>query len=131
MSSYGDVTEEFETTPSGRRPGEAQAERGSLDALPEARYPKPDRARPGGRIGDVNRDDIEAFAARDWGLVEQAKRRFWSQRKRTLSPGEALAIAEGLRLHVRALRPDWPSAKERAEDLEVHVRVAASLRRVR
>ncbi|HEY6322437.1 MAG TPA: hypothetical protein VJA16_12850 [Thermoanaerobaculia bacterium] len=79
----------------------------------------------------MNREDIEAFAGRDWGLVEQAKRRFWSQRKKTLSPGEALAIAEGLRLHVRALRPDWPSAKERAEDLEAHARVAASLRRVR
>jgi hypothetical protein len=79
----------------------------------------------------VNRGDIEAFAGRDWGLVEQAKRRFWSQRKRVLSPGEALAIAEGLRLHVRALRPDWPSAKERAEDLAVHARVAASLRSVR
>lgn len=78
----------------------------------------------------MNREDIEAFAGRDWGLVEQAKRRFWSQRKQTLSPGEALAIAEGLRLHVRALRPDWPSAKERAEDLEAHAQVAASLRRV-
>ena len=63
--------------------------------------------------------------------MEQAKRRFWSERKQTLSPGEALAIADGLRLHVRALRPDWPSAQERAEDLAVHARVAASLRRVR
>jgi len=79
----------------------------------------------------VKREDIQAFAGRDWGLVEQAKRRFWSQRKKTLSPGEALAVAEGLRLHVRALRPEWPSAKERAEDLETHARVGASLRRVR
>lgn len=79
----------------------------------------------------MNRDDIRAFAERNWGLVEQAKRRFWSERKKRLSPGEALAIAEGLRLHVRALRPDWPSAQERAEDLEVHARVAASLRSVR
>ena len=65
-------------------------------------------------MGDVNRDDIKAFAGRPWGLVEQAKRRFWSERKKLLSPAEALAIAEGLRLHVRAIRPDWPSAKERA-----------------
>jgi len=79
----------------------------------------------------VHHDDIKAFAGRNWGLVEQAKRRFWSERKKRLSPAEALAIAEGLRLHVRALRPDWPSAKERAEDLEVHARVAASLRSVR
>jgi hypothetical protein len=79
----------------------------------------------------VNREDIRAFAGRNWGLVEQAKRRFWRERKQTLSPAEALAIADGLRRHVRALRPDWPSAKERAEDLEIHARVAASLRSVR
>lgn len=79
----------------------------------------------------MNREDIRAFAGRNWGLVEQAKRRFWRERKQTLSPVEALAIGDGLRRHVRALRPDWPSEKERAEDLEVHARVAASLRSVR
>jgi hypothetical protein len=78
----------------------------------------------------VNLDDLRAFANRDWKLVEEAKRRYWIERKRTLSPGESLAIAEGLRQHVRALRPDWPSAEERAEDVEVHARVSAALRSV-
>jgi hypothetical protein len=79
----------------------------------------------------VNQDELRAFANRDWKLVEEAKRRYWVERKRQLSPGESLAIVEDLRQHVRALRPDWPSAAERAEDIEVHARVSAALRSVR
>lgn len=79
----------------------------------------------------MNFDDIRAFAGRDWRLLEEVKRRCWIERKRLLSPAEALAVAEALRLHVRAIRPDWPSPAERAEDLEVHATVSASLRRVR
>jgi hypothetical protein len=79
----------------------------------------------------VNHDDIRAFARREWGLVAAAKRRYWIERKRALSPAEALAVAERLRLHVRALRPDWPSPAERAADLEAHARVSGSLRSVR
>ncbi len=79
----------------------------------------------------MNHEDIRAFAGREWRLAEEAKRRFWIERKRALSPAEALAIAEGLRLHVKALRPDWPSPAERAADLAVHARVAAGLRSVR
>lgn len=85
----------------------------------------------GGTIGGVTHDEIRAFAGREWRLVEESKRRYWSERKRALSPAEALAIGEGLRRHVRALRPDWPSSAERAADLETHARVAEYLRRVR
>jgi hypothetical protein len=85
----------------------------------------------GGTIGAVNDEEIRAFAGREWRLVEEAKRRYWVERKRVLSPAEALSVAEGLRCHVRALRPDWPSPAERAEDLETHAQVAARLRSVR
>jgi hypothetical protein len=84
-----------------------------------------------GTIGAVNDDEIRAFAGRRWSLVEDAKRRYWIERKKILSPAEALAVVEGLRRHVRAMKPDWPSQAERAEDLEMHAKVAASLRRVR
>jgi hypothetical protein len=79
----------------------------------------------------VNHDEIRAFAGREWPLVEEAKQRYWTERKRTLSPAKALEVAEGLRCHVRALRPDWPSLTERAEDLEMHAKVSACLRSVR
>jgi hypothetical protein len=74
---------------------------------------------------------FRAFAGREWSLVEESKRRYWAERKRVLSPAEALEVAEGLRLHMRAMRPDWPSQAERAEDLEMHARVSAILRSVR
>jgi hypothetical protein len=86
---------------------------------------------PGGAIGTLKRDEIRAFADRDWGRVEEAKRRYWADRKQTLSPAEALEVAEGLRRHVRVIRPDWPSPAERAEDLEMHAKVAALLHSVR
>jgi len=79
----------------------------------------------------VNDDEIRAFAGREWSLVDAAKRRYWVERKKILSPAAALRVGEELRRHVRAMRPDWPSPAERAEDLEIHARVAASLRRVR
>jgi hypothetical protein len=80
---------------------------------------------------NVTNEEIRAFAGREWARVEESKRRYWAERKKVLSPAEALEVAEGLRRHVRAMRPDWPSPAERARDLEVHARVSASLRRVR
>jgi hypothetical protein len=76
-------------------------------------------------------DHLRAFALRPWAEIEEAKSRYWIARKAELSPAEALAVAEALRVHARALRPDWPSPAERAADLEAHARVAADLRRVR
>jgi hypothetical protein len=78
----------------------------------------------------VNHDDLRAYAGRDWRVVEDAKRRYWIERKKVLTPTAALAIAEGLRLHVRALRPDWPSETERTADLATHAKVSTSLRSV-
>ena len=78
----------------------------------------------------VEADDVRAFARRDWSAVAESKAGFWADRKRTMTAGEALAIAEALRIHVRALRPDWPDPRSRDEDLAVHARVAEALRAV-
>jgi hypothetical protein len=79
----------------------------------------------------VNPEDIRAFARRDWAAVADAKARFWADRKRTMTPSEALATAEMLRRHARAIRPDWPDSRERGEDWAVHVHVSEALRAVR
>ncbi len=76
-------------------------------------------------------EDIRAFARRDWAAVTDAKARFWADRKRTMTPSEALATAEMLRRHARAIRPDWPNSRERGEDWAVHVHVSEALRAVR
>jgi hypothetical protein len=79
----------------------------------------------------VNGADIRAYASRDWPLVAASKRRHAIAWKRSLSPAAALKIADDLRRHVQALRPDWPSPAERGADIEAHARVTADLRSVR
>jgi hypothetical protein len=78
----------------------------------------------------VNRQDLLAFARRDWSLVAEAKTKFWQDRKRDHAPDDILAVGEQLRQHARSVRPDWPSDSERAADLAVHLRVTGALRAV-
>ena len=79
----------------------------------------------------MNAEDIRAFARRDWAAVAETKARYWAERKRAVTPEEALAVAEVLRQHARTLRPDWPDSRERDEDCAVHMRVSEALRAVR
>lgn len=72
-------------------------------------------------------DDIRAFAGRDWAAIAEAKARYWAERKRSMSPTEALATGEMLRRHARQMKPDWPDADERAADRAVHVRISEAL----
>jgi len=74
--------------------------------------------------------DVQSYLDRDWDRVRASKDRYWAERKRTLTPEEALRIADGLHLQVRSLRPDWPDAEQREADLATHVRVSELLRRV-
>ena len=74
------------------------------------------------------REEIAAFARRDWAVVAEAKAAYWAERKRSMTPTEALAVGEALRLHARQLKPDWPDASERAADLALHLRVSEALR---
>ena len=78
----------------------------------------------------MHRQDLLAFANRDWALVAEAKAEFWKERKSCLSPGDVLAIGDQLRRHARAVRPDWPRDDDVAADLVVHLRVTEALRAV-
>jgi hypothetical protein len=81
-------------------------------------------------LAPMRPEDIRAFVQRDWDAIAAAKREAWIEAHRRLGADGALAQADGLRLHVRLLRPDWPTQQERQEDLAVHARVAEALRRV-
>jgi hypothetical protein len=77
----------------------------------------------------VRRDDVIAFANRDWEAIAASKRRRWSEQK--LTPAEALRVGDELRHHASVLRADWPTEEDRRDDFDVHVRVSESLRRAR
>jgi hypothetical protein len=81
-------------------------------------------------IPSMKRDDIRAFAGRDWAAIADPKAAFWAERKRSMTAAEALATAEMLRQHALLVKPGWPDADERAADLALHVRISEALRAV-
>jgi hypothetical protein len=81
-------------------------------------------------ISSMNREDVRAFARRDWAAIAAGKAAFWADRKRSLTTADVFAIAEMLRQHALQVKPGWPDAAERAADLAVHVRISEALRAV-
>jgi hypothetical protein len=79
----------------------------------------------------MRREDLIAFARRDWQSVAAMKQRFWVEQKRRMTASEVLQLSDDLRASVTSRRSDWPSDDERRADLETHARVSESLRRVR
>ena len=79
----------------------------------------------------MRREDLIAFANRDWKRVAEAKEQYWAEQKQRMTPAEALTLSNNLRRDVIRRRPDWPSEEERRLDLETHARVSESLQRVR
>ena len=79
----------------------------------------------------MRKEDLIAFARRDWPRLAAMKDRFWIEQKQRLSPSQALQIGEDLRTSVTSRRGDWPSDEERRSDLASHARVSESLQRVR
>jgi hypothetical protein len=75
-------------------------------------------------------EDFRAFLDRDWSAAARSKERYWLDYKRTHGVAAAVRLADGLRQQVLAVRPDWPSAEEREEDLATHLRVIDVIRRV-
>jgi hypothetical protein len=78
----------------------------------------------------VKLSDLLAFAQRDWHALSEIKAAYWAEVGRSSGSAPALRAGEELRRQVRHLHPEWPSAREREQDLVTHARVAASLRRV-
>lgn len=73
----------------------------------------------------MTRDDIRQFMERNWARIAAAKDRTWATAKQT--PAEDLRAADQLRRYTLSVRPDWPSADDRAADLQAHIRVSEAL----
>ena len=66
---------------------------------------------------------IRAFVFRDRDVVAAAKAAWWAKADRSV----AMRVSWALWEHARRVRPDWPSAQERADDLDAHVRMKAMI----
>jgi hypothetical protein len=65
-------------------------------------------------------DDIDKYISRDWETAANLKRSFWQNRSAT----ERIEAGLQLYLHARELNANWPSAEDRARDLEHHERMS-------
>jgi hypothetical protein len=65
--------------------------------------------------------DVRAFAHRDRAEVERLKRDHWARRCRESDGQATLEAAHALYEHARRVCPDFPTERERAEDLAHHV----------
>lgn len=78
----------------------------------------------------MNRAEIEGFLRRDWQAVQASKDVFWARQKQSLGTQAIFSIVDTFREEIRALRPEWPSPRDRQEDLESHRLLGERLRRV-
>jgi len=64
---------------------------------------------------------IRAFVQRLRGEVEHEKRTYWAKQYSEGTYRRTLEASHALYEHVRRIRPDFPTDRERAEDLTHHV----------
>jgi hypothetical protein len=63
---------------------------------------------------------IRDFVRRNREVARDLKRSHWADRFRTHGAAATLAAAEALRVYMRRVRPDWPTERDRADDLAHH-----------
>jgi hypothetical protein len=74
--------------------------------------------------------DFVSAAERDAAVLTRSKALYWRDYKRRHGEAAGIRLADELRSQVRAMRPDWPSPRERAEDHAAHLRVLDALEHV-
>ncbi len=78
----------------------------------------------------MDRLDIRRWALRDWDRIAAAKRERTVAAHVERGSSHSAALAADLYQHVKARRPDWPSAADRDDDLAAHVTLQALLARI-
>jgi hypothetical protein len=56
----------------------------------------------------VRKEDVIAYAERDWSAIAAFKRHRWAYEKSRITASDALPVADELRQHVNAIQGDWP-----------------------
>jgi hypothetical protein len=72
---------------------------------------------------------LRDYAGRAWHLVAAHKRAYWTRALRRQANLATFEASQALWTHMRQVRSEWPSAKDRAEDLAHHVTLKRALDR--
>lgn len=79
----------------------------------------------------MKREDAEGFLNKGWKELAEFKADYWATVADREGSESLLWAAEQLRIQMKSRWPNWPTDQERAEDFAHHVRLTASLARVR
>ena len=80
-------------------------------------------------LGDMNPEDLRAYAQRAWHVAEALKQEHWARGVGERGRMATFEASQVLWEHMRRLRPDWPSPEERREDLAHHVALKRAIDR--
>lgn len=69
----------------------------------------------------MDREALRAFVDRSRGEVEREKRAYWAREYAEKGYQRTVDASRALYEHVRRIRPDYPTARDRDEDLAHHV----------
>ncbi len=73
-------------------------------------------------------EDLRAYARRPWHVAAALKQEYWA-RESAARPLATFEVSQALWVHMRQLRPDWPTEAERQEDLAHHVALKRAIDR--
>jgi hypothetical protein len=74
--------------------------------------------------------DIKEYLSRDWSKKADLDRAYWAAEYRRNGPASTLKASQTLWLHMKSIRPDWPTRRDRKLDLENHIALKKLLDRI-
>jgi hypothetical protein len=75
----------------------------------------------GCEMADLDPAALRAYANRAWRRASALKGEHWARELAERGPLATFAVSQLLMAHMRRVRPDWPSERERDEDLAHHI----------
>lgn len=77
----------------------------------------------------MHADDLQAYARRPWPLLAALERDHWARQLVARGPLATFEISQGLWVHMRSVRPDWPTETDCRADLAHHVALKQAIDR--
>jgi hypothetical protein len=72
-------------------------------------------------MADLDPEALRAYANRAWQRASALKGQHWARELAERGPLATFAASQLLMAHMRHVRPDWPSERERDEDFAHHI----------
>lgn len=77
----------------------------------------------------MHSDDLRAYAGRAWHVLAALEHDHWARELATRGPLATLEASQALWVHMRSVRPDWPTEADRRADLAQHVALKQAIDR--